>query len=147
VLRLQPSFVKNEELFNPVFFKVVILSHIPFRLPGFEIQQVTFGESTLIVVAVARSSAAVCPTCSQSSRCIHSYYMRKPRGLPISGLSVYLHLHVRRFRCQNELCAHQTFSEQLPEVVAVSAQRTLPAHHDLEHLRGDTQRTTRFTSA
>lgn len=102
-----------------------ILSHIPFRLPGLEIQEVTFGESTLVIVAVATSEAAACPTCGQSSRRIHSYYMRKPRDLPISGLSVQLHLHVRRFRCQNELCARQTFSERLPEVVAVSAQRTL----------------------
>jgi hypothetical protein len=34
-------------------FKVVLLSHIPFPLPGFEIEQVTRGEDSLIITAVA----------------------------------------------------------------------------------------------
>jgi transposase len=34
-------------------------------------------------------------------------------------------LRVRRFRCQNEDCPRQTFAERLPELVAVSAQRTV----------------------
>ncbi|GHO98725.1 transposase [Reticulibacter mediterranei] len=51
--------------------------------------------------------------------------MRSPYDLPSSGLSVHLQLSVRRFRCQNEDCPRQTFVERLPELVAVSAQRTV----------------------
>jgi transposase len=104
---------------------VVILSHIPFPLPGFEIQDVTRVDSTLIIAAVATRQAALCPSCGKASSRIHSYYLRKPRDLSSYGCSVQLHLHVRRFRCQNTQCLRQTFSERLPEVVAVSAQRTV----------------------
>jgi len=103
---------------------VVHLSHIPFPLPGFEVQQVSSVESTLIITAVATSEVALCPACGQSSRRIHSYYVRSPRDLPISGQAVQLNLRVRRFRCQNTQCARQTFAERLPEIVAVSAQQT-----------------------
>jgi len=56
---------------------------------------------------------------------IHSYYLRAPQDLPSSGLSVHLRLRLRRFRCQNEDCPRHTFAERLPELVAVSAQRTV----------------------
>jgi len=104
---------------------VVLLSHIPFSLPGFEIEGVTRGESSFVITAVARSLAATCPFCGQSSKRIHGYYQRTPRDLPIGGQVVQLRLRVRRFRCQNEGCARQTFAERLPEIVAVSAQRTV----------------------
>ncbi len=106
-------------------FKVVILSHIPFPLPGFEIQQITRVESTLTITAVSTRETAICPSCGKMSKRLHSYYMRSPHDLPSSDLSVHLHLSVRRFRCQNEGCSRQTFVERLPELVAVSAQRTV----------------------
>ena len=126
VLRLQPQFVKKdrETCFSRFCFKVVHLSHIPFPLPGFQVQQVSSVESTVIITAVATSEVALCPACGQSSRRIHSYYVRSPRDLPISGQAVQLKLRVRRFRCQNQQCARQTFVERLPEIVAVSAQQT-----------------------
>jgi len=37
---------------------------------------------------------------------------------------VQLHLHVRRFVCDNPACPRVTFAEPLPEVVARSARRT-----------------------
>jgi len=101
------------------------LSHIPFPLPGFEIQQVTRAESTLTIVAVSTSETAICPSCGKTSKRLHSYYIRSPHDLPSSGLSVHLQLSVRRFRCQNDDCPRQTFVERLPELVAVSAQRTV----------------------
>jgi transposase len=106
-------------------FKVVILSHIPFLLPGFEIQQATRVEGTLTITAVSTSQTAICPSCGKTSKRLHSYYMRSPHDLPSSGLSVHLQLSVRRFRGQNEDCPRQTFVERLPELVAVSAQRTV----------------------
>lgn len=104
---------------------MVLLSSIPFPLPGFEIQHVSSLAGMLTITAVATSKAAMCPSCGQSSQRIHSYYMRSPRDLPSSGQAVQLHLRVRRFRCSNDDCARQTFAERLPEIVAVSAQRTI----------------------
>lgn len=104
---------------------MVHLSHIPFPLPSFEIQQVSNVESTLIITATATSEAAICPSCGETSKHIHSYYVRSPRDLPISGQMVQLKLHVRRFRCPNTQCIRRTFAERLPEIVAVSAQQTM----------------------
>ncbi|WP_220201142.1 transposase family protein [Reticulibacter mediterranei] len=101
------------------------MSHIPFQLSGFEIQRVMGDENTLIITAAAQGSVATCPSCGQNSQRVHSYYIRKPYDLAISGQSVQLNLRVRRFRCQNQDCARQTFAERLPEVVAASAQRTV----------------------
>jgi transposase len=57
-------------------------------------------------------------------RHLHSYYLRSPADLPLSGQSVRLKLRVRRFRCQNQQCAQQTFAERFPETLSVHAQRT-----------------------
>lgn len=100
------------------------MSHIPFSLPGFEIQQVIPVEGQLHITATAIREGAACPICGQSSRSIHSWYQRFPQDLPSSGQVVRLHLHVRRFRCRNKACPRQTFAERLPEVVPVSIQRT-----------------------
>ncbi|WP_444544570.1 ISL3 family transposase [Reticulibacter mediterranei] len=79
----------------------------------------------LTITAVSTSQTAICPSCGKTSKRLHSSYMRSPYDLPSSGLSVHLQLSVRRFRCQNEDCPRQTFVERLPELVAVSAQRTV----------------------
>jgi transposase len=67
---------------------------------------------------------AICPRCHQGSQRVHSYYLRTPHDLPISGQIVQLQLRVRRFRCQNRACVQKTFAERLPELVPVHAQRT-----------------------
>lgn len=104
---------------------MVLLSHIPFSLPGFEVEQVDIIAGTCIITAVAINETAICPTCGKVSRRIHSYYTRSVRDLPSSGQAVQLSLRVRRFRCQNGNCPRQTFAERLPEIVAVWAQRTV----------------------
>jgi transposase len=101
------------------------LSHLPNSLPGFEIEEGVCGENTVTITARAITPAAPCPSCGHIATRLHSYYLRIPHDLPSSGLSVHLNLRVRRFRCQNEDCPRQTFAERLPELVAVSAQRTV----------------------
>ena len=100
------------------------LRTLPFSLPGFEIQQVSCEETTLLIAARASSPEAVCPTCQQASQRVHSYYTRSPTDLPVSGQGVRLVLHVRRFRCQNRGCPQQTFVERVPDVVPLQARRT-----------------------
>jgi transposase len=98
---------------------------LPFSLPGFEIQQVSHEGTSLTITARATGATAICPTCQQPSHRIHSYYVRSPQDLPVSGQTIQLILQVRRFRCQNRQCQQQTFVERLPGVLASSARRTV----------------------
>ena len=118
---------RRRELFsllNRSYLRSFFLRTLPFSLPGFEIQQVTAGETTITITAHAISRTATCPSCQQDSHCIHSYYTRSPADLPISGLRVQLVLRVRRFRCSNRQCSRHTFVERIPEVVPLQARRT-----------------------
>ncbi len=97
---------------------------LPFSLPGFAVQEVCYGENVFTITAQATATTVCCPTCGQESHRLHSYYTRRPADLPVSGQSVRLCLHVRRFRCQNQACQKQTFVKPLPEVVVRSARQT-----------------------
>jgi transposase len=95
---------------------------LPFTFPGFEIQQIVQGETILTITAHATSTTAVCPTCQQVSNHVHSYDIRSPQDLPVSGRIVQLVLRVRRFRCQNRQCHRQTFEERLPDLPVFARQ-------------------------
>jgi len=81
-------------------------------------------DQTLQLVVSPTSLHSACPDCSQESVRIHSHYTRKPADLPCSGLSVQLHLSIRRFFCDNPTCLRRTFTERLPKIVASFARRT-----------------------
>lgn len=93
-------------------------------LPGCLIDEIEQGEQGLIIWAHMNSLMAICPTCRQSSMCVHSTYTRAPQDLPLGEQAVHIRLRVRRFRCGNLACARQTFAEQLPALLPKHAQRT-----------------------
>jgi transposase len=128
VLGLQPFFVnKKRRIFKSLsstFQQGFLLRTLPFSLPGWEIHEISMGEVGVIVMASPTCPTAVCPACHEVSTRVHSYYVRAPHDLPVSGQAVQLQLRVRRFRCQNHECQQQTFAERIPEVVASYAQRT-----------------------
>lgn len=80
------------------------------------------------------AATADCPRCTMTSTRVHSYYIRRPQDLPISGRTVRLLLHVRRFRCTHPTCPTLTFAERLPALVAPAAQRTLRLNASLRDL-------------
>ena len=102
----------------------------PFTLLGFNIERVEEAEGRLTVFAHASGKEAACPECQQRSKCqqrstrMHSYYLRSPGDLPISGWSACLRLRVRRFRCTSPECPRRIFAERLPGVLSPPAQRT-----------------------
>jgi transposase len=96
---------------------------LPFTFAGFEIQHIMSNENLLTITAHALTPTSACPSCSQVSPHVHSYYTRSPQDLPISGRKVQLVLRVRRFRCPNPQCSRQTFAERLPNL-PVSARQT-----------------------
>ncbi|HMQ56817.1 MAG TPA: ISL3 family transposase, partial [Anaerolineae bacterium] len=79
----------------------------------------------------SQQSEASCPACQTVSSYIHGRYWRHPQDLPWIGLTVQLHLEVRRFACRNEGCARKTFTAGLTEFLAPRARRTsrLKEHH------------------
>jgi len=103
--------------------------HLPnVLLPGPTQLRLTTLSATnerIVLDLIATQTAAACPTCLSISTRIHSYYQRTVADLPWAGLPLQLHLHVRRFLCDNPACPHVTFAEPLPEVVARSARRTI----------------------
>ncbi len=88
----------------------------------------------VLLTVTPSSSTAACPRCSTESARIHSYYIRQPHDLPISGRATRLLVHARRFRCVNPACSTVTFAERLPNLVAVAAQRTVRLNTELRDL-------------
>lgn len=101
---------------------------LSFSLPGFTVDEVKDQDGLIDVVAHSTQDQAVCPTCQQLSRRVHSYYQRAPADLPILGQRVRLCLQVKRFRCQAQECPKTTFAQRLPALLAPHAQQTERLH-------------------
>lgn len=76
-----------------------------------------------LVVRAARGEVP-CPSCTQLSLHIHSYYERRLADLPWNGIPVEVRLRTRRFFCNTEECARRIFTERLPQTAATYARRT-----------------------
>ena len=101
----------------------------PFALSGLSFDRVEQTEKHLTIFAHANGTRAACPACGQRSARVHSYYLRSPGDLPISGWPARLRLRVRRFRCTNSECSRNVFTERLPDVLPRRA-ASLRATHD-----------------
>jgi len=104
------------------------------HLSGLCIQDIRARDGQLTLTVAARRHTASCPHCRRRSRRIHSHYWRHPRDLPINGLRVTLHLHVRRFFCVNPRCLRRTFAERFPTLLAPYARRTRTLNDWLTHV-------------
>jgi transposase len=102
----------------------IVSVHLPnVLLPGptrLRLTTLTATDERIILDLIATQTATSCPTCLSEATRIHSYYQRTVADLPWARLPVQLHLHVRRFMCDNLACPRITFAEPLPEVVARS---------------------------
>jgi transposase len=82
-------------------------------------------DANAITLAARTSSSVVrCPVCAKQSLRVHSRYTRTLADLPWQGVPVTLHLHVRRFFCDEVNCHRAIFAERLPDVAAHYARRT-----------------------
>lgn len=93
-----------------------------FRVEGLVIDTDAH-EVTVELDAIAASCP--CPSCHHLAERVHSHYWRSVVDLPWAALLVHLHLHVRKFFCDNQACPRKIFTERLPTLVAPSAKRTL----------------------
>lgn len=82
-------------------------------------------DATTITVDVATTAPEMpCPACGVRSGRVHSHYARHVMDLPWHGVTVQLHLRVRRFFCDHSACRRQIFTERLPGIVAPYGRRT-----------------------
>src|SRR5207245_210668 len=73
-----------------------------------------FEDRFLLTVRVQQ--VPLCPECGRASESRHSHYVRRLQDLPWQGLSVQIHLRVRRFRCRNPDCQREVFTERVEGV-------------------------------
>jgi transposase len=78
---------------------------------------------TLLVEPV--QGASCCPGCGQTSRRIHSHYLRNLADLPWNGRIVKLRLRARKFRCSEPACATRIFTERVTGALRPSARRSV----------------------
>ena len=76
------------------------------------------------ILTVRTRQPVACPKCGQSRISGHSEYVRTVQDLPWQGLSVYIQIRVRRFRCRNPGCSQKVFAERLPGIASPHARRT-----------------------
>jgi transposase len=67
----------------------------------------------------------VCPECGTASRRVHAWHLRRLTDLPVAGRGVVVQLRVRRLVCLVPACVRRTFREQVPQLAARCARRTL----------------------
>ncbi|HKH84178.1 MAG TPA: ISL3 family transposase [Gemmatimonadales bacterium] len=81
-------------------------------------------EANIIHFAKTSTSAARCPVCGKQSGRVHSRSRRTLADLPWQGVPVTVHLHVRRFFCDEAACERAIFAERVPGVAARYARTT-----------------------
>jgi transposase len=79
---------------------------------------------SIVIAAHACAPIAICPSCSQPSKRMHSRYVRRVADLPIQGKAVQLAMDVRRFQCRTPSCPQRIFTERLPQTVSPYARET-----------------------
>jgi hypothetical protein len=106
-------------------------------LPAFaslHVDSLVTTDTAIIITATVAAASAVHPTCGQSSRRIHSTYLRHPRDLPWGGRPVQLLLDMRRSFCDTPACPRITFAEQAAGLTRPYARRTVGLNAALQPL-------------
>src|SRR5712692_4816809 len=80
-----------------------------------------FEDRFLLTVRVQQ--VPLCPECGRASESRHSHYVRRLQDLPWQGLSVQIHLRVRRFRCRNPTVSGECSPNESRESRLISGKR------------------------
>ncbi|RIK25855.1 MAG: ISL3 family transposase [Chloroflexi bacterium] len=106
----------------------------PLIPPDLAIVETKIHETELLIFVQSTRASAPCPTCGARSSRHHSSYLRRIQDSPIALFTVWLHLKVRRFRCDNQHCPQKTFAEQQLELVGRRRRRTQRLLMSLTHI-------------
>ncbi|MFI7194016.1 ISL3 family transposase [Nocardia nova] len=95
------------------------------HLDGLRVEVIRAAGSTVRIDAVTGGDPVGCPGCGMLSGRVHSRYQRRLSDTSITGREVVIGLRVRRLFCDNSDCGRTTFAEQVPQLAARHARRTL----------------------
>ncbi|WP_327097472.1 hypothetical protein OIE68_00925 [Nocardia vinacea] len=95
------------------------------HLDGLRIEAIRAAGSTVRIEAATGEDPVVCSGWGMLSRRVHSRYRRRLSDASITGREVLIGLQVRRLFCDNSECGKTTFTEQVPQLAAKYARRTL----------------------
>jgi len=104
------------------FLAHFVPDRMTLSLQGWHLDE-TAAQLTLQVTATR--ARVRCPLCHALTPRVHSRYSRTLADLPWGPYTVRLHLHVRKFFCDQPACPRRIFTERLPTVAAPWARRTL----------------------
>ena len=91
--------------------------HILFpHLRGFRLLSSDREAKRLVLICERVTPTARCPVCGTPAHRIHSRYQRTVWDLSVQNVQVVLHLHVRKFYCDQPSCPRRIFAERLPRV-------------------------------
>lgn len=88
-------------------------------------EKVIESKNEIIISARTIRKEVECPKCQCLTHKIHSYYLRRPQDLPITGKPVRIQLQTRKFFCVSPDCTARVFCERLPESLEKYAHRTV----------------------
>lgn len=104
------------------------------HLRGFRLRSFQREPQRVVLTCERITRAALCPVCGSLARRIHSRYQRTVWDLPLHQQQVVLHLHVRKFYCDQPTCPRRIFAERLPQVTTPHGRFTTALRQVLAHL-------------
>lgn len=103
--------------------------------PGLIVESVVMEDVRTVITVRALDAAGRCPSCSSTTRRIHSRYFRILLDLPLGGRAVRLVVLARRFRCSTLACSQRIFTERFGnDVLRPWARRTARVDDLVHHL-------------
>jgi transposase len=102
------------------------------KVLGLRLENATINADFVELTLTSTRLPVTCPACDQQTARLHSHYRRTVADLPWAGRRVGLPLNVRKFRCPEEGCQRQIFTERLPDLVRRHARKTTRLHEVLE---------------
>jgi transposase len=98
----------------------------PARLipPSLRVEALLVADGGLTIRLATDTTAAPCPLCGEGADRVHSRVTRTLADLPWAGITVHLHVRVRKFFCDTPTCPRRIFRERLAGIAAVAARRT-----------------------
>lgn len=104
------------------------------HLCGFRLLAFSREPDRLILRCERITRSARCPLCGTQAQRVHSWYQRTVMDLPLQRTAVLLHLHVRKFYCDQPTCPRRIFTERLPQVTTPHGRFTLALQQWLARL-------------
>jgi|SRR5579884_13287 len=100
--------------------------------PSLHVAALLLGDGGMTIRAVAEATGVRCPVGGERAARVHSRYVRTLADLPWAGIAVRLHVHARKFFCDNPACPRTIFAERLEGIAAAHARRTDRQRQELE---------------